>query len=189
VYSNFFCIFIYLLYRRILVFGKCRITVSPYRYWRKSIPYRCNIGSGTASHSHGLQEDELCLRDTNIAMASLDSTTLAPMNSSSKKSLEAGTSCWGYTSLMEDSSSDVGRVPAQIVVVDCGAKDRRSTPEGMGHLMSPTMRQGTSRGSGTAPSLVPPLPHTGGANVTRPEEQGLLNTMVAEVDEIHPTRP
>jgi hypothetical protein len=30
-------------YGRILVFGKCRINVSPYRYRRIRIPYRCNI--------------------------------------------------------------------------------------------------------------------------------------------------
>ena len=49
---NFFGIFIYLPYRRILVFGKCRITVSPYRYRRISIPYRCNIdGDGLAKYS------------------------------------------------------------------------------------------------------------------------------------------
>lgn len=59
-----------------------------------------------------IQEDELCSRATSIAMPSLDSTTLASVKSGSKKSSEAGAACWGDTSLVEDRSSDVGRVPA-----------------------------------------------------------------------------
>ena len=43
-YILIFDIFIYLPYRRILVFGKFRITVSPYPYRRIGIPYRCNVG-------------------------------------------------------------------------------------------------------------------------------------------------
>jgi hypothetical protein len=53
VYSDFLGIFIYLPYRRVLVFGKCRIIISRYRYRRIGIPYRCNIGHHeVASHSN-----------------------------------------------------------------------------------------------------------------------------------------
>lgn len=43
----------YLPYRRILIFGKYRINVSPYQYRCICIPYRCNIACPGLASSEG----------------------------------------------------------------------------------------------------------------------------------------